>query len=140
MSSSSKFSCVMTMISGLMILFLVIIKTSRVCIALKTIWSYCTLINIKLSTFLNMTWAYCIIDNCKLLAIFQIVMLNLNEWIKVVHFQKLANPPVCYQYQHWFSWKQENFSLSIEQKMFWHMDLHSKSRSSYYTFFGNFFL
>ena len=38
---------------------------------------------------------YSVIDNCKLLTTFQSVMLNSNQPMKVAHFQKLANKPIC---------------------------------------------
>ena len=42
-------------------------------------------------TFLNIPRGYCVIYTCKLYAIFQSVMLNSNELMKVVHNQNPIN-------------------------------------------------
>ena len=48
-----------------------------------------------LQIFLNLPRGYCGVNDCTLLTIFQSVMLNLKETIKIVQIQKLANQSVC---------------------------------------------
>ena len=67
---------------------------------------------------------YCLINNWNLSAIFQGVMLNQNEPIKVILFQKKTNQSICNYYEQFLGWKQCKLCLFYKAKNIlpWHKD------------------